>query len=105
MESQQSLHKYKKSTAIGYIRQSDYIEKSESDQQENIREVSKIFQDRLPDMPEELAFTFHHNFCSKPKVVLEDATISDETQKRLHVLKEDYNDTVSQHSSDLGSIN
>ena len=30
-------------------------------------------------MPEKSAFTFHHNFYPKPKVILEDATISDKT--------------------------
>ena len=39
---------------------------------------------------------------SKALVVLEDATISDETRNRLQVLKQEYNDMVSQHSSDMG---
>ena len=42
----------KKNVTIGYIRESEYIEKSQTDQQENIREVSKISQDKLPPMPE-----------------------------------------------------
>ena len=37
-------------------------------------------------MPEKSAFTFHHNFYPKPKVVLEDATISDKAQARLQEL-------------------
>ena len=45
--------------------------KSQTDQQENIREVSKISRDKLSPMPEKSAFTFHHNFYPKPKVVLE----------------------------------
>ena len=44
-------------------------------------------------MPEKLALTFHHNFYPKPKVVLEDATISD-----IQKLKQDYYDIVSQPS-------
>ena len=38
----------------------------------------------------------------KPKVILEEATISDETRSKLQVLKQDYNDIVSQHISDIG---
>ena len=53
-------------------------------------------QDKLPPMPEKSAFTFHHNFYPKPKVVLEDATTSDETNNKLQVLKDDCNDIVSQ---------
>ena len=53
-------------------------------------------------MPEKSAFTFHHTFYPKPKVVLEDAPISDKTWDRLQKLKQDYNDIVSQHSSDIG---
>ena len=92
----------KKNTTIGYIKEMEYIEKSQIDQQENIKEVSKISQDKLPPMLEKSAFTFHHNFYPKIKVVLEDATISDKTQARLQELKQDCNDIVSQHSSDIG---
>ena len=45
---------------------------------------------------------FHHNFYLKPKVKLEDAIISDETKNRLQALKKNYNDIVSQHSSNIG---
>ena len=41
-----------KNIPIGYIKELEYIEKSKTDQQENIREVSKISQDQLPPMPE-----------------------------------------------------
>ena len=51
-------------------------------------------------MPEKSAFTFHHNVYPKPKVKLEDAIISDETKEK--VLKQNYNDIVSQHISDIG---
>ena len=86
---------------IGYIKESVYIEKPQTAQLENNREVSKISQDGLPPMPEKSTFTFHHSFYCNPKIVLEDATISDETQDRLQVLKQDCNDIVSQHS-DIG---
>ena len=79
MKSRWSFHKYEKNMTIGYTKESEYIEKSQTDQQENIRKVSEISQDKLPPMPEKSAFAFHHNFYPKPKVVLEDATISDET--------------------------
>ena len=102
MESGWTLYRCKKNTTIGYIKESEYINKSQTGQQENMREVSKISQDKLPPLPKKSAFKFHHNFCSKPKVVLEDATISDKTQNRLLVLKQNYNDIVSQHHSDIG---
>ena len=47
---------------------------------------------------------FHHNFYPKPKVVLEDAIISDEMRNKLPVLKQDYNDIVIQHSGDIRLI-
>ena len=53
-------------------------------------------------MPAKLAFNFHHNFYPKPKVKLEDAIISDETKEKLQVLKQIYNDIISQHSSNKG---
>ena len=53
-------------------------------------------------MPEKSAFTFHQNLCTKQKGVIEDATMSDKTWDRLQELKQDYNDIVSQHSSDIG---
>ena len=80
----------KRNMTIGYKKESEYIEKSQTDQQENIREVSKISEDKLPFMPEKSAFTFHQNNYPKPKVVLEDATLSDETKNRLQLLKQDY---------------
>ena len=70
----------KRNTTISYMKVSDYVKKSQSDQQKNIREIAEISQDKLPPMPEKSAFTFHHNFCPKPKVKLEDAIISDETK-------------------------
>ena len=53
-------------------------------------------------MSEKSAFTFHHNFYPKPKVKLEDAKISDKTKDKLQVLKQNYNDIFSQHSTDTG---
>ena len=54
---------------IGYLKESEYIEKSKVDQWENICQIYEISQDKLPHMPEKSAFTFHHNFYPKPKVV------------------------------------
>ena len=59
----------KKNMTIGYIRESENIEKSQADQKVNIREVYKISQDKLPPMPEKLAYTFHNNFYPKPNLV------------------------------------
>ena len=42
--------------------------KSQTNQHENIREVSEISQDKLSPMPEKSALIFHHNFYPKPKV-------------------------------------
>ena len=57
-------------------------------------------------MPGKSAFTFHHyNFYPKPKVILEDATMSDETKNKMQVLKQNYNYIVSQHSSDIVPTN
>ena len=78
----------------GYIKELEYIEKPQTNQQENIREVSKISQDKLPPMSEQSGFTFHHNLYLKEKVALEDAVISDKTWDRLQDLKQDYNDIV-----------
>ena len=91
----------KRNMTIGYVKESNYIKKSQIDQQENFREVSKISQDKLPPIPEKSAFMFHHNFYPKPKIDLKDAKISDETQHKLQILKQDYDDIVSQHSSDI----
>ena len=69
----------KKNMTISYIKESEYIETSQTDQEENMREVSKISQDKLPPMAEKSIFTFHYNFYPKPKIDLEDAKISEET--------------------------
>ena len=53
-------------------------------------------------MPEKSAFAFHQNFYTEPKVVLEDATILYKTWDKSQELKQDWNDTVSQHSNDIG---
>ena len=45
---------------------------------------------------------FHHTFYPKPKIDLEDAEISNETQQKLQISKQDYDDIVSKHSSDIG---
>ena len=41
-----------------------------------------ILYDKLPPMPEKSAFMFHHNFYPKPKVVLEDADITNLTRQK-----------------------
>ena len=91
----------KRNTTAGYNKESDYIKKSQSGQQENIGEISEISQDKLTPMHEKWAFTFHHNFYPKPKVKLEDVIISDETKDKLQVLKKNYNNIVSHHSSNI----
>ena len=40
----------KKNMTIGYIRELEYIEKSQMDQKEHIRDISKISQDKLAQM-------------------------------------------------------
>ena len=78
-----------------------YIEKSHIDQQENIGDITEISHEKLPPMPKKSAFTFHHIFYPKPRIDLEDATISKETQHKLQILKQDYDDIVSKHSGDI----
>ena len=48
----------KNNMTIGYIKESEYIKKSQIDQQENIREAFIISQDKLPPMPEKSALHF-----------------------------------------------
>ena len=45
-----------------YVKESDYIEKHQIDQQDNIGEVTEISHQKLPPMPQKPAFMFHHNF-------------------------------------------
>ena len=52
-------------------------------------------------MLEKSVFMFHHNFCPKLKLGLEDTKISDETQHKLQILKQDSDDIVIKHSSDI----
>ena len=65
---QDSHYIHIKKMTIGYIKDSEYIEKPKTDKEKNIRDVSKIYQDKLPPMPEKSTFTFHHNFYPKPKL-------------------------------------
>ena len=85
----------KSNITIGYVKETECIKKSQIYQQENVREVSKISQDKLPPMPEKSVSTLHHNFCPKPRIELKETKISEETQNRLQVLKQDDNDIVS----------
>ena len=41
---------------IGYVKESEYIKKFQTDQQENMRAVSEISQDKLPPMAGKSAF-------------------------------------------------
>ena len=70
----------KRNTMIGYMKESDYIEKHMIEQSDHITEVIEISHENLPPMPDKLAFMFHHTFYAKPKIDLEDGTISQETQ-------------------------
>ena len=57
----------KRNKNIGYMKESDYTEKSQSNQKENVREINEISQDKLHLMTEKSAFMFHQNFYLKPK--------------------------------------
>ena len=67
---------------IGYVRESDYMEKapytnekvekmtekqSPTPSSNTVREVAEISHEKLPPMPEKSAFMLHHNFYPKPK--------------------------------------
>ena len=43
---------------------------------DHITDVTEISHENVLSMPEESAFMFHHTFYPKPKIDLEDATIS-----------------------------
>ena len=88
----------KRNKSIGYPKESDYAEKSQN-KQENVEKIAKITQDKLLPCLKKSAFTFHQNFYPEPKVKLEDVVISDEAKEKLQVLKQNYNNIVSQHSS------
>ena len=77
------------------------MKNSKIDQKGNIREVSKISWDNSPPVPERSAFTFYHNL-PRTQDRFENAKISEETRHKVQVLKQKYNDIVSQHSSDIG---
>ena len=66
----------KRNTTIDYMKESDYVEKSQNEQ-EKFGKIAGITQDKLPPMPEKSVFTFHHNLYPKLKVKLEDMVISD----------------------------
>ena len=52
-------------------------------------------------MSERLAFVFHHKFCLKSKVDLEDAEITPEIRQKLTHLQQKYDDIISKHSNDI----
>ena len=81
MKSKWLLYKYKEEHDHCSYKESEYIEKSQTDQLENIREVFKISQDELPPMPEKPAFMFHYTFYPKPRIDLEDEKYQNECKK------------------------
>ena len=66
-----------------------------------IGEVIEISHEKLPLMPEKLAFVFHHNFYLRPKVDLDNAEITPEIRQKLTDLQQKY-DIISKHSSYIG---
>ena len=52
-----------------------------------VGEVTEISYEKIPQMPEELAFMFCHNFYPKPKIDLKDAKICKETRQTLLTLQ------------------
>ena len=64
---------------LDHVKELECVEKPQTDQQENIREVSEISQDKLPPIPEKSVFKFHHNFYPEPKIDLKYTKILEET--------------------------
>ena len=56
---------FKRISTIGYVKGSDYIENSQSDQQDNV-EVTRRSHEKLSPLPEISPFMFHHNFYPQP---------------------------------------
>ena len=52
----------KKNTTIGYVREVDYIENPISEHQNDIVKVTEFSLEKLPPMPENSTFMFHHIF-------------------------------------------
>ena len=78
MESRWSYNNIKEKHYHWLCKKSDYIEKSQIDQQDNVGEVTKFSHERLLPMPEKSAFMFHHTFYPKPRLDLEASKISEE---------------------------
>ena len=63
--------------------------------------MTEISQGELPPMPEKSVFMFHYNFYPKPRIDLEDAKITQEMRQKSQLLKQDYDDIVSKHRSNI----
>ena len=72
------------------------------ERKDDTAEVTEISHETLPPMPKKSALLFHHTFHPNPKMDLEDAKISQEMQEKLQTLKQDYDNIVSKHNSDIG---
>ena len=84
------------------MREANYIEKPIIEWQYDTAEVAEISHEKLLPMPEKYTFMFHNYFYLKPKIYLEDAKISQETQNKLFTLKQEHDDVVRKYSSDIG---
>ena len=80
----------------------DYIGKLIIHYQNGPAEVTQISHEKVPPMPEKPTCMFHNSFYPKTKIYLEDTEISKEIQQKLQTLKQDYENIVTQHSSDVG---
>ena len=69
----------KRNTTISYAKESDCIEKSHIDQQDNAGEVTEISHEKLVPMPEKSAFMFSHTFYPQTKIDIKDLETSEET--------------------------
>ena len=89
----------KKEHNTGYMKESDYVEKSQKWTRKYWGNCLNNTQTITPHAWK-ISIYFSWQLYSKPKVKLEDAIISDETKEKLQVLKQNYNDIVSKH--DIG---
>ena len=67
------------------MKESDHTEKHMIKQTDHIAQVHKISHEKLPSIPEKSEFMFHHTFSPKPKIDLEDATVSQEQNKNCRL--------------------
>ena len=57
----------KRNTTFSYMKELDHVEKSQSEQQENIKKIAEIIQEQVPPMPEKSAFFFITTFIQNQK--------------------------------------